>query len=72
MNKEIISKAINKYGREREHLMNILRELESLSEDNYLDVETLSELAEQMNIPKSAVAGFVDFYTMFKTTPRAK
>ncbi|HPX92381.1 MAG TPA: NAD(P)H-dependent oxidoreductase subunit E, partial [Spirochaetota bacterium] len=52
--------------------MNILRELESLSEDNYLDVETLSELAEQMNIPKSAVAGFVDFYTMFKTTPRAK
>ncbi len=25
-----------------------------------------------MNIPESAIAGFVDFYTMFKTKPRAK
>lgn len=52
--------------------MLILRDLESQSGKNVLDTETLKVVAEEMVIPQSAVAGFIDFYTMFKTKPRAK
>jgi NADH-quinone oxidoreductase subunit F len=52
--------------------MLILRELEVKSGKNTLEPATLKKVAEMVNIPESAVAGFVDFYTMFKTKPRAK
>ncbi len=72
MNAETISKTIEKYGNNREHLMLILRELEVQSGKNMLDSATLRSVAECMNLPASAVAGFVGFYTMFKTEPRAR
>jgi NADH-quinone oxidoreductase subunit F len=72
MNLKAIQSSIEKYGNDREHLMLILRDLENASGKNVLDVETLENVAAEMNIPESAVAGFVDFYTMFKTKPRAK
>ncbi len=72
ISREIIAETINKFGTEREHLMLILRELESKSGANYLDAETLAEVAAQMNIPESAVAGFTGFYTMFSMERRAK
>ncbi len=72
MKTETIQKAIEKYGGAREHTMLILRELEAKSGANSLDVPTLKKVAEGMNIPESAIAGFVGFYTMFKTKPRAK
>lgn len=72
MKTEMISKTINKYGNSREHLMLILRDLETQSGKNVLEPATLTEVAQQMNIPKSAVAGFLGFYTMFKKEPRAK
>ncbi|MDD5245169.1 MAG: NAD(P)H-dependent oxidoreductase subunit E, partial [Syntrophorhabdaceae bacterium] len=34
-------------------------------------IDTLTEVAELTNIPRSAIGGFVGFYTMFKTNPRA-
>ncbi len=67
-----IREVVAKYGRRREQLMLILRELESRSGCNCLDPATLREVAEEMNLPASAVAGFVDFYTMFRTAPRAR
>ncbi|MCL1833267.1 MAG: NADH-quinone oxidoreductase subunit NuoF [Leptospirales bacterium] len=72
MNLKAISKTIKKYGNEKEHLMLILRDLEAQSNKNVLDIDTLTEVAVQMNIPKSTVAGFLGFYTMFKKEPRAK
>jgi NADH-quinone oxidoreductase subunit F len=72
MNAETISKTINKYGNSREHLMLILRDLENQSGKNVLELETLKTVAEQMLIPKSAIAGFLGFYTMFKKEPRGK
>ena len=72
MNAEMISKTINSYGNSQEHLMLILRDLENQSGKNVLEIETLNEVAEQMNIPRSAVAGFLGFYTMFRKEPRAK
>jgi NADH-quinone oxidoreductase subunit F len=72
MKAETITNTINKYGNDREHLMLILRDLENQSGKNVLEVETLNELAEQMNLPRSSVAGFIGFYTMFKKDPRAK
>ncbi|MBN1497156.1 MAG: NADH-quinone oxidoreductase subunit NuoF [Spirochaetes bacterium] len=72
MKQETINKTIEKFGNSSEHLMLILRDLEVGSGKNVLDVQTLRSVAELMNIPESAVAGFVGFYTMFKTEPRAK
>lgn len=68
---EDIKNVIEKRGNAREHLMFILRDLENLSGKNQLDVNTLAQVAELTNIPRSAVGGFVGFYTMFKTNPRA-
>ncbi len=72
MNIETIRKTIEKHGNGREHLMLILRDLETRSGKNLLDVKTLKTVAEEMNLPESFIAGFVGFYTMFKTKPRAK
>lgn len=69
--KEDIRNVIEKRGKTREHLMFTLRDLENLSGKNQLDPDVLRMVAEQTNLPKSAIAGFVSFYTMFKTNPRA-
>ncbi len=72
MKPEKINKTIGKYGNSAEHLMLILRDLEVQSGRNELDVGTLRTVAEQMNLPESNIAGFVGFYTMFRTKARAK
>ncbi|WP_049749906.1 NADH-quinone oxidoreductase subunit NuoF [Syntrophus aciditrophicus] len=69
---ENIQEVINNRGKAREHLMAILRDLENLSGNQQLSPETLNAVAEAMNLPQSTVAGFVGFYTMFSTRPRAK
>jgi NADH-quinone oxidoreductase subunit F len=68
---EEIKAVVATRGNEREHLMNILRDLEVRSGNNQLDLPTLKNVAEVMNIPDSTLAGFVGFYTMFKTNIRA-
>ena len=68
---EEIKAVVASRGNAREHLMNILRDLEVRSGNNQLDPDTLKNVAGVMNIPDSAVAGFVGFYTMFRTNPRA-
>jgi len=72
MKTETIKSTIEKYGNSRENMMLILRDLETASGKKVLEENTLKNVAEMMNIPESAIAGFVDFYTMFKTKPRAK
>ncbi len=72
MKTETIKKTIEKYGNDREQLMLIFRDLETESGKNVLETSTLKNVAEIMNIPKSAVAGFLGFYTMFKSKTRAK
>ncbi|OPY74278.1 MAG: NADP-reducing hydrogenase subunit HndC [Syntrophorhabdus sp. PtaU1.Bin058] len=68
---EDIKRVIERRGGAREHLMYILRDLEYLSGKNQLDLDTLAKVAELTDIPKSAVGGFVGFYRMFGTSPRA-
>ncbi len=72
MKADTIQKTIEKWGSDREHTMLILRDLEVKSGANVLDTQTLRQVARGMNLPDSAMAGFVEFYTMFKTKPRAK
>lgn len=67
-----IREVLGNVGNARENLLAILRELENRSGMNCLDHEVLTLVAKEMNLPASAVAGFVDFYTMFKTKPRAR
>lgn len=72
MKADTIQKTIDKWGGNREHTMLILRELEANSGTNALNEKTLRQVASGMNLPESAIAGFIEFYTMFKTKPRAK
>ncbi len=67
-----IDKVIEKRGKSREHLMLVLRDVEALSGNGQVDVPVLETVADRMNIPRSAVAGFISFYSMFNTAPRAK
>jgi len=67
-----ITNIVDKWGKDRENLMLIMRDLESISGNNQVDVDSLKTLARVMNIPQSAVAGFVGFYTMFSKEPRGK
>ncbi len=69
---DTIRETVERFGRKREHLMLILRELETRSGKNVLEPSVLEHVAEEMKLPPSAVAGFVDFYTMFSTKPRAR
>ena len=52
--------------------MLVLRDLEGLSDRAKLDPAVLETVADRMNIPRSRVAGFLTFYGMFSTEPRAK
>ncbi|MBN1878724.1 NADH-quinone oxidoreductase subunit NuoF [bacterium] len=67
-----IKDVLETYGNARENLLVILRELENMSGMNYLDKSVLIQVAELMNLPPSAIAGFVEFYTMFRSKPRAR
>lgn len=67
-----IENVIQKRGKAQEHLMFILRDLENLSGSNQLTTDVLKHVAEKMNIPRSAVAGFLSFYSMFSTQPLAR
>ncbi len=65
-----VETVVQKRGRSREHLMLVLRDLERISRNNCLDIPSLRMVARIMNIPESAVAGFIDFYSMFSRQPR--
>lgn len=67
-----ITSIVEKHGNSRENLMLIMREMETISGKNQVDTQSLITLAEVMNIPQSAVEGFVGFYTMFNKKERAK
>lgn len=67
-----IENVVQARGRNREHLMLVLRDLERLSGNNNLDSFVLNSVAEAMNLPKSTVAGFLSFYTMFSKDTRAR
>jgi NADH:ubiquinone oxidoreductase subunit F (NADH-binding)/NADH:ubiquinone oxidoreductase subunit E len=67
-----IQKTIDSRGREQEHLMLILRDLENLSGVNRLSTDVLTQVADRMNLPRSTVAGFLSFYSMFGTAPRGR
>lgn len=67
-----VENVVRARGKNREHLMLILRDLEKLSGNNTLDPSVLTLVAEQMNLPKSVLAGFLSFYTMFSKDNRAR
>ncbi len=72
MNQQQIKEIVDTFGNARENLLLILREIEDRSGQNYLDTSLLTTLADVMKLPSSSIAGFIDFYTMFKMKPRAK
>ena len=67
-----VSEIVERYGNNRENLLQILHDLQDSSGDNSLHLDTLEELAKAMNIPVSDIAGTLSFYTMFSTKPRGR
>ena len=55
MKADKINSTIQKYGNSMEHLMLILRDLETQSGRNVLDERVLRSVAEQMNIPEDTL-----------------
>ena len=67
-----VSEIVEKYGNNRENLLQILHDLQDSSGDNSLHRDTLEELAKTVNITVADITGTLSFYTMFSTNPRGR
>lgn len=63
---------IRKYDREKSSLLRMLLDLQSLSDEGFIDEETASLVAEEMNMTEAKIYEVLSFYSMLKTTPQAK
>ena len=67
-----VSEIVERYGNNRENLLQILHDLQDSSGDNSLHRDVLEELAKIMDIPAADIVGTLSFYTMFSTKPRGR
>ncbi len=63
---------INKYGKERSNLLQILSESQALVEHNYIPEEMAEFIACGMCIPTSQVYEVITFYAVLSDMPRGK
>lgn len=69
---EKVNEVLNKYGKSKENLIQIMLELQQISGKNYLPAQWVEQVSEALNIPLSRVYGVITFYAMFHTEPRGK
>lgn len=65
-----VKKAVAKFGRERQYLLEILGYLQTGR--SYLEKETLLAVAAELDIPAAEVYGTATFYSLYSTVPRGK
>lgn len=63
---------IRKTGKSDDQLLEILIEIQSRSEHNYVSKEAMKEVASFLNIPEAKVYEVATFYSMLSTKPRGK
>ena len=63
---------LQKYGWAKENLIQIMLELQKLSENNCLPKDWVAKVAETLELPLSKVYGVITFYSMFHTEPTGK
>ncbi len=63
---------VEKYGNNRENLLEIMHEIQDTCPNRYLRRTDLEELSQEMDISVSELAGTASFYSMFSLKPRGK
>ncbi len=67
-----VREIVEKHGNHREHLLQILHDIQDRSADHSLHEDTLRELSRIMDIPLADLVGTASFYSLFSLTPRGR
>jgi NADH:ubiquinone oxidoreductase subunit E len=67
-----VNAIVKKHGKNREHLLSILHDIQESSSDHSLHREALEELSRILDVPISDIIGTATFYTMFSLKPRGR
>lgn len=67
-----VAEIVNRRGNAREHLLQILHDIQDQSADHSLDPAALAALAAIMSIPVADIVGTASFYTLFSLKPRGR
>lgn len=67
---DLVKSLADKYGRNREALIPILQGI--IQADRFLSQETMTEVANELNISAAQVYGTATFYSFLDTEPRGK
>jgi len=63
---------LEKYPRSREHLLDMLHDLQDAEPRNYLTRDALRAVAEYLSVPLSSVVSTATFYSMYSLKPRGR
>ena len=67
-----MQKLLNKYPPAREHLLEMLHDLQDHSPQHYLSDDAMAAVASYLGLTLSDVKGSASFYSMFSFTPRGR
>jgi NADH-quinone oxidoreductase subunit E len=67
-----VREIVDRHGRSREKLLDVLMECQEKSEKSYLSPEVVFQISKEMNIPESQVVGVASFYSLLSTCERGK
>jgi len=67
-----IQNIVQKYGKERQYLIPILKKIQELNKYNYIPQEVSQYLAKYMQLRESEVYEVISFYAEFSETPRGE
>lgn len=67
-----IQDAVEKYGKDREFLIPILKKIQKINKYNYIPQEVSQYLAKYMQLKESEVYEVISFYAEFSETPRGE
>ncbi|MEA3422654.1 MAG: NAD(P)H-dependent oxidoreductase subunit E [Bacillota bacterium] len=67
-----IQDTVEKYGKEREFLIPILKKIQKINKYNYIPQEVSQYLAKYMQLKESEVYEVISFYAEFSETPRGE
>lgn len=68
----VVEEVISRHGAGTGSLLTVLEALQERHPNNYLPKPTLDQVAEEMHVPASRVAGVVTFYSLFNLEPQGR
>ncbi|MDT8391822.1 MAG: NAD(P)H-dependent oxidoreductase subunit E [Lentisphaeria bacterium] len=67
-----VADIVNQRGNDRENLLQILHDIQTMNSDNSLHKDDLDQLSDIMGIPESDLVSTLSFYSMFSLKPRGR